>query len=258
MRSGGIQKVARSVWLAFVLTLSLLDVLARFALLRLWHGSALSLGQRANWLHNACRIIVGRLSMQVTVSGSLPTGGLVVSNHLSYLDILFYASVMPCIFVSKSEVLSWPLFGILARCGGTIFVERSRAHGVDETAREIADALTAGVPVVLFPEGTSTDGSTVLPLRTALLQPAIATRSPILPAAISYLLSDGVEADLCYYGEITFLPHLFGLSRTRELKRESCSKMKIASIPIAKSRPRPHGRVSSPCARKQSESQAIV
>ena len=112
---------------------------------------------------------------------------------------------MPCIFVSKSEVLSWPLFGILARCGGTIFVERNRAHGVDEPAREIADALTAGVPVVLFPEGTSTDGRTA----TALPHCAIATgycyATPILPAAISYSLVDGgVEADLCYYGESHF------------------------------------------------------
>lgn len=156
--------------------------------------------------------------MEVIVSGSAPIDGLVVSNHLSYLDILFFASVMPCIFVSKSEVLSWPLFGILARCGGTVFVERSRSHGVDEPAREIAEALTGGVPVVLFPEGTSTDGSTVLPFRTALLQPAITTHTPILTAAIGYSLADGVEADLCYYGEITFVPHLFGALARKGIK----------------------------------------
>jgi len=216
MRSGRIQKTVRSACRALVLFLALLDVLARFTILRLRERHALSLRQRANWLHSACRTIVRRLSMKVTVCGSLPIDGLVVSNHLSYLDILFFASVMPCIFVSKSEVLSWPLFGILARCGGTVFVERGRSHGVDETAREIADALAGGIPVVLFPEGTSTDGSTVLPFRTALLQPAITTRTPILTAAISYSLADGVEADLCYYGEITFLPHLLGaLARKR-------------------------------------------
>ena len=199
-----------------MLILSLLDVLMRFAILRLRHRNPLSLRQRADWLHSACRTIVQRLSMEVAVSCSLPASGLVVSNHLSYLDILFYASVMPCIFVSKSEVLSWPLFGILARCGGTVFVERSRSHGVDEPASRIADALTIGVPVILFPEGTSTDGGTVLPFRSALLQPAITTRTPILPAAIGYWLADGAEADLCYYGEITFLPHLFGaLARKR-------------------------------------------
>lgn len=210
MKSARIQKNVRSARQGLVLFFSLLDVLIRFAILRLKNRKALSPGQRADWLQSACRTIAQRLSMKVTVSGSPPHSGLVVSNHLSYLDILFYASVMPCIFVSKSEVLSWPLIGMLARCGGTIFVERGRAHGVDESASEIADALTAGVPVVLFPEGTSTDGIMVMPFRTALLQPAIAARALILPAAISYCVYDGVEADLCYYGEITFLPHLFG------------------------------------------------
>jgi lyso-ornithine lipid O-acyltransferase len=191
-----------------VLLCSLLDVLSRFALLRFKHGSRLSLRQRADWLHSACAIIVRRLSMPACVYGSLPKNGLVVSNHLSYLDILFYASVMPCVFVSKAEVLRWPIFGLLARCGGTIFVERRRVHGVDEPARRIAEALKLGIPVILFPEGTSTDGSTVLPFRSSLLEPAIGAQSPVYPAAIGYSLADGVEADLCYFGGATFFPHL--------------------------------------------------
>jgi lyso-ornithine lipid O-acyltransferase len=208
MRLFRIRQATILVFRGTVLASSLLDVLLRFVALRLKHGRALNLRHRAEWLHSACGSIVRRLSMGVSASGSFPTGGLVVSNHLSYLDILFYASLRPCIFVSKSEVLSWPLFGILARCGGTIFIERSRTHGVDEPAREIAAALTLGVPVILFPEGTSTDGSTVLPFRTSLFQPAIATQAPIHSAAIGYSLADGVESDLCYYGDITFLPHL--------------------------------------------------
>jgi lyso-ornithine lipid O-acyltransferase len=196
--------VVRRIVLAF----SLLEVLLRFAILRLKHGGSLSLQRRAIWLHEACEIIARRLSMSIAVSGTLPTYGLVVSNHLSYLDILLYAAVMPCIFVSKSEVLNWPMFGILARCGGTIFTERRRVHGVNDSARRIGDALRLGIPVMLFPEGTSTDGNMVLPFLSALFEPAIATNSPIHTAAIGYSVSDGVEADLCYYGEITFLPHL--------------------------------------------------
>jgi len=148
--------------------------------------------------------------MRVNVSGPLPASGLVVSNHLSYLDILLYAAAMPCTFVSKSEVLGWPMFGVLARCGGTIFVERTRVHGVNDPARGITEALKSGIPVILFPEGTSTDGATVLPFLSALFEPAVETRSVIHPAAIGYSLADGVEADLCYYGDITFLPHLLG------------------------------------------------
>ena len=191
-----------------VLVVSLLEVLTRFAILRIQRGTELSLRDRAEWLHRACAIIARRLSMDVSASGPLPQDGLLVSNHLSHLDILLYAAVAPCVFVSKSEVLKWPMFGILARCGGTIFVERSRIHSVHDPGREIADAIRDGIPVILFPEGTSTDGGAVLPFRSALFEPAIVARATILPAAIAYSVSDGVEADLCYYGDMTFFPHL--------------------------------------------------
>jgi 1-acyl-sn-glycerol-3-phosphate acyltransferase len=191
-----------------VLLFSLLEVLLRFAFLRMRCGGQVSLERRALWLHRACRMITHRLSMQVTVAGALPPSGLIASNHLSYLDILFFASQMPCVFVSKAEVLSWPMFGILARCGGTIFVERGRGAVLDKVSGEIRAALEQGVPVVLFPEGTSTDGSTVLNFFPALFEAAIQTGAPVYPAAIAYEMDDGREVDLCYYGDITFGPHL--------------------------------------------------
>lgn len=187
---------------------SLFEVLLRFALLRARCGGEVSLALRASWLHRACHMIARRLSMRVSASGPLPDSGLVVANHLSYLDILFFSSLMPCIFVSKSEVLSWPIFGILARCGGTIFVDRGRGAVIDTVARQITAALQAGIPVVLFPEGTSTDGSTVLRFFPALFEPAIQSGTPIVASAVAYELSDGREIDMCYYGDITFGPHL--------------------------------------------------
>ena len=196
-----------------LLALSLTDVLLRFWILRLKRGRTLTLRDRADWLHRACAIIVRRLSMRVSSSGLVPESGLIVSNHLSHLDILLYAALMPCVFVSKSEVLKWPMFGILARCGGTIFVKRDRKHGVEQPVSAIASALTGGIPVVLYPEGTSTDGSLVLPFHTAFLQPAVTTRTSIIPAAIAYWVADGTEADLCYYGKITFFPHLLSVLR---------------------------------------------
>lgn len=180
----------------------------RFGLLRLRYGSRLSLQQRAAWLHQACSLIVRRLNLRVNVIGQLPNTGLVASNHLSYLDILFYASQLPCIFVSKSEVRSWPMFGILARCGGTIFIERGRASVLDSISRRVHEALDAGLPILLFPEGTSTDGSTVLPFFPALFEAAVQASAPITPAAIAYSADDATEADLCYYGDITFATHL--------------------------------------------------
>jgi lyso-ornithine lipid O-acyltransferase len=194
-----------------------LEVLLRFAVLRARHSGNVSRRQRALWLHRACKMIVGRLSMRVSASGPLPDSGLVVSNHLSYLDILFFSSVMPCIFVSKSEVISWPLFGLLARCGGTIFVERGRGVAIESVSRQIAAALEAGIPVVLFPEGTSTSGQSVLPFFPSLFEAAVRNNSPVFPTAISYETDDGCEADLCYYGDDTFLPHLLSVLAHRNL-----------------------------------------
>jgi len=197
----------RGILLAF----SLFEVLIRFWILRLRVGRAMTLRHRAEWLHRACALIVRRLSMSVSATGAIPATGLIVSNHLSHLDILLYAAATQCIFVAKSEVLSWPMFGILARCGGTVFVERDRRHGVGDPAASITEALTAGIPVVLFPEGTSTDGNTVLPFHTSFFQTAITTGAPIVPTAIAYSVTDGAESELCYYGDITFFPHLLSV-----------------------------------------------
>src|SRR5689334_5567414 len=77
-------------------------------------GSRQSLAQRAEWLHRASASGLRRLGIEVKYKGPLPEAGLIVSNHLSYLDILVFSSVMPCVFVSKAEVRSWPVFGMMA------------------------------------------------------------------------------------------------------------------------------------------------
>jgi lyso-ornithine lipid O-acyltransferase len=180
-------------------------------------------------------MIAGRLSMRVSASGPLPGSGLIVSNHLSYLDILFFSSLMPCIFVSKSEVLSWPLFGILARCGGSIFVHRGRATVIDSVSSQIATALQAGIPVVLFPEDTSTDGSSVLRFFPAFFEAAIQTKAPVFPSAIAYELADGQEVDLCYYGDITFGTHLLTALARKDVHARIIFAAEPAHYPARKS-----------------------
>ncbi len=146
--------------------------------------------------------------MELERRGPRPANGLVCSNHLSYLDILVYAAAMPCVFVSKLEVRRWPAFGRLARNGGTIFVDRQSRTSADEVARQIGVALEAGVAVLLFPEGTSTDGSAVLRFHPALLQPAVQLGAVMTPAAIGYRVRDEEEREMCWYGDLAFLPHL--------------------------------------------------
>lgn len=149
-----------------------------------------------------------RIGVIAEYNGARPAQGLIVSNHLSYLDIPAYAAMVPCIFVARSDVQNWPVFGFLAGCGGTIFLDRQSRVSAGQVAQQIGDALRAGVAVLLFPEGTSTDGSVVLRFHATLLEAAVQQGVPVTPAAIGYDLPGGKESDLCYYGDVRFVPHL--------------------------------------------------
>jgi 1-acyl-sn-glycerol-3-phosphate acyltransferase len=167
---------------------------------------------RAAWLHRASRRHLKIFGCATTVAGSVPTGGLLVSNHLSYLDILVISAVTPAVFVSKSEVRHWPLFGWLAKLAGTVFIERARRTHVGAVNREIQAALGEGVLVVVFPEGTSSNGETILPFRSSLLEPALAGGHEIVTACLNYTLPDGdAKNDVCYWGDHLFFPHLVKL-----------------------------------------------
>lgn len=177
----------------------------------------LTLADRAEWLQVACARVLRRLSISLATEGPLPRPGLIVSNHLSYLDILLHAAAGPRIFVSKSEVRSWPLLGWLARCGGTIFIVRGSRSGATEAAIGIEYALRSGLTVVLFPEGTSTDGTTLLPFHPFLFEPAIEAESLITAAAVSYEADDAAERNLCYCGDAGFISNLLEVSGHRSV-----------------------------------------
>jgi 1-acyl-sn-glycerol-3-phosphate acyltransferase len=149
------------------------------------------------------------MGIQVSTDGAVPRSGLVASNHLTYLDIIIFSSVRPCIFVAKHDIARWPFFGWLAQAAGTIFIDRRSRL---DTARAIAamkDAIEVGLVLVLFPEGTSSNGSTVLPFRSPLLEPAAQLQCQVTAANISYSLPEGsVTEEICYWGDMTLLPHM--------------------------------------------------
>jgi 1-acyl-sn-glycerol-3-phosphate acyltransferase len=121
--------------------------------------------------------------------------------------------------VAKRDVARWPLFGWLAHAAGTIFVDRKRRFASKEAVDLIRKVITGGTVVVLFPEGTSSDGSTVLPFKSALLESAVQLRSPIAAASIDYALADGSVADeVCYWRDMTLVPHLLNLLFKREIR----------------------------------------
>jgi len=178
---------------------------------------------RAAWLQRASRRHLKIFNFQAEVSGPVPTGGLIVSNHLSYLDILVLSSVTPAVFVSKADVRRWPVFGWLSMLGGTVYIERERRTHVGVVNREIESALADGVPVVVFPEGTSSDGKTILPFRSSLLEPVAGGTHAIATSWIHYSLGDGdAGQEICYWGDHTFFPHLLNLLDKRQIRGRVC------------------------------------
>jgi len=166
--------------------------------------------RRALWLQACCRDVLASMGIRYRVTGAPATRGLVVCNHLSYLDILICSAAMPCVFVSKIEVNNWPYFGWAARTGGTLFIDRSSRASAAAVAIQIANRLSGPVPVLLFPEGTSSDGSHVMRFHSPLFEPAVAAGAPVTAAAVRYVIEHDVpERELCWYGDATFVSHLW-------------------------------------------------
>jgi 1-acyl-sn-glycerol-3-phosphate acyltransferase len=195
---------------AVALLFSILTCIVRFWLLGL--SGPRTLERRALWVQASARHMLKSLGIEYTVEGVPPTHGLVVSNHLSYIDILIFSAAMPCFFVAKMEIVGWPFFGKAARSGGTIFVDRSSLASALTVAEQMTERLKLPIPipVLLFPEGTSTDGSQVIRFHSRLIDPATSLGVPITTACVRYVLHDGMEErELCWYGDETFVNHLW-------------------------------------------------
>lgn len=197
----------RGLWLIAELLLAALTYF--FWMGRVNSGSPVQ--RRAGWLQHSSRRALRIFGVRLQTSGPLPQPGLLVCNHLSYLDILLLAALTPCVFVAKNEVKGWPVFGWFARLAGTLFVRRRQRSDVARCLREMQPVLQSGVVLVLFPEGTSSDGRTVLPFKSSLLEPAMSqTRVGI--GRVEYELPDGdAGLDVCYWGNMTLVPHVLKL-----------------------------------------------
>ncbi|MGC9940984.1 MAG: lysophospholipid acyltransferase family protein [Verrucomicrobiota bacterium] len=174
---------------------------------------------RADWLHRGSARVLKIFNCTTAVTGPIPKTGLLISNHLSYLDILLISAITPAVFVSKAEVRKWVVVGWLAEHAGTVFVERDRRTHVGEVNREIESTLADEVLVVVFPEGTSTSGYEILPFRSPLLEPAAGGKQPIAVSYLHYELDDGdAHSEVCYWGDHTFFPHLMHLLGKRGVR----------------------------------------
>jgi 1-acyl-sn-glycerol-3-phosphate acyltransferase len=153
-------------------------------------------------------------------------GLLVIANHLSYVDVLVMSSLMPAVFITSVEMKHTLLLGTLAKFGGSIFVERRKVAGLKKEIESIAHVLGQGFSVVLFPEGTTSNGERVQPFKNSLFDSAIKAKSDILPFCLRYTkvnnrhITIDSRDSVFYYGGMTFCGHLPRLLALRSVDLE--------------------------------------
>lgn len=171
------------------------------------------------------RRLVSILAVRVVIHGAPSPGPLLfVANHISWLDIPCLLSTVDALFVAKREVARWPIIGRLATCAGTIFLERGL--GADTATADMTTALVRGQSVVIFPEGTSTDGTGVRPFHARLYQAAISATVPVQAVAIRYPHAADSQARVPFVGDDAFVPHLW------RLLGEPCIDAEIRFLPL--------------------------
>jgi 1-acyl-sn-glycerol-3-phosphate acyltransferase len=158
------------------------------------------------------------VGVSVEHTGELPPAGLLVMNHISWLDVIVVNALAPSRFVSKAEVARWPLVGYLVSKSGTLYIERSRKTAARKTNGSIARALADGERVAVFPEGTTTSGESLLHFHAALLQPVITSAGRAYPAALRYLDASGERSlAVSYVGDETLVGSVWQLLGANEV-----------------------------------------
>ena len=190
-----------------------------------WFAIKLSLPLRRTLPHRYHRFVCRLFGVQVSVLGTPATGGvLMAANHSGWLDIPILSAAWPVSFVAKSEVNRWPFFGTLARMQRSVFVRRERAQTA-ANREKIRSRLLDGDALVIFPEGTSTDGNRILPFKSALLSAADAVLNenipvPVQPVSIAYTMLHGIPMGrenrplFAWYGDMELVPHLWEALKT--------------------------------------------
>lgn len=184
--------------------------------------------QRQQAIRDWSRRLLAILGVQLQVLGEPPAAGplLVLSNHISWLDIIVLNAARPGRFVSKADVRHWPLIGRLVAGSGTLFIERDQRRDALRVVHHMAERLRAGDVLVVFPEGTTGDGRAVLPFHANLLQAALAADSAIQPVGLAYLHGNG-QALLgearrhdapTYIGETTLVASLWRTACARDVQ----------------------------------------
>lgn len=199
-------------------TLHVAEALLKTATVLRWVSPA----RRERMIRRWSRRLLALLRIDFRVHGlppqGLPGNALIVSNHVSWLDIFVLNALKPARFVAKADLRRWPVAGWLIAGAGTIFIERERRHDTHRVNRHAAEVLAAGDVVAIFPEGTTTDGRGLLPFHASLLQPIVDAEGHVLPIAIRYRTPAGEHSDApAYVGDLSFVESFWQVAGERAL-----------------------------------------
>ena len=179
---------------------------------------------KIHWL----KVFSSIMKLSVIREGELPKdGALLISNHISWLDIIVIGQYLPVYFVAKSDISSWPIIGYLSRQGGTIFIRRGNKKSIKETTEKMIWVLKQNSNIVAFPEGTTTSGNEVLSFHTSLFQPALLTKSVIQPVVIQY--EGAAKHQAPCIGEDDFVRHLIKMLCLDKVE------VRLSFLPVIKS-----------------------
>lgn len=191
--------------------------------------------ERAAWLTIFCRAALRAVSMSYTTEGPVPLEGAVITNHLSYLDVVVHAAIRPCVFVSAIETRRMPLIGWMSMMAGTVYVMRGAGGSAQKAAEGMAKGFRDGLPVVFFPEGgTFVGDELVMPFHSGLLAQALEAGAAVTAGFIRYELSAEDVArgktarDDVHWGDRGLVAHLWNFLGLRGVK----AKVQFADAPI--------------------------
>ena len=175
-----------------------------------------SVALRKHWSKTVAKII----AMKVSFDGEIPKAPFfLVSNHLSYVDVWVFYSLLSCTFIAKSEVRAWPVIGFVLATSGVVFIDRTKRSDVKRVNDEISKNLNTSQGIVLFPEGTTSAGAEILPFKSSLFQYPAENLLPVHCASIHYSTNDEkfpAFRTVCWWDNILFSTHLITLLKMKK------------------------------------------
>jgi len=203
----------------FLVTIVLLLLLAPLKLLTWLRMRKQYLCVKQKILHYYSRIVARLIGMRIETRGTPPDPPFfMVSNHLGYMDIIPFWLLTSGTFIGKSEIKSWPFFGVAASLTGILFIDRENKRDIQRVNVLISESMNPCQGVILFPEGTSTKGTTVLPFYPSLLYYPAIKKKEVAYASISYStghISKPASNYICWWGDMDFLSHFFNLLKIK-------------------------------------------